>query len=267
MLFRSDESTSLYYGARQTYIDGLNDILHKPILTMQQEWQRSFMWTDHAGVKYRSEEEWEYVNGEAVPAADKTPGTRDEKNGGMSVVQFCDRINARIAERREKLKQMSPDTPMPSEANAFLTREEVLAVRLYSGPAYQPVNRFLREIGNLAGGFRRLVATHPAATFTATVAHLCRAIRKLSAITLPEEASSPLYRGVRGELPDSFWVRGELGMVCATDTAFMSTSCTTKSMSSSTSSCRTPSAVAHDRNASRNACAPSALDLFPTPTR
>ena len=28
-----------------------------------------------------------------------------------------------------------------------------------------------------------------------------------------------------GELPDSFWVRGELGMVCATDTAFMSTSC------------------------------------------
>jgi hypothetical protein len=26
-----DESTSLYYGARQTYIDGLNDILHKPI--------------------------------------------------------------------------------------------------------------------------------------------------------------------------------------------------------------------------------------------
>ena len=49
--------------------------------------------------------------------------------------------------------------------------------------------------------------------------------------------------------------------------SFMSTSCTTKSMSSSTSSCRTPSAVAHDRNASRNACAPSALDLFPTPTR
>ena len=45
-----------------------------------------------------------------------------------------------------------------------------------------------------------MLATHPEATYTATVSHLCRAIRKLSAITLPEEASSPLYRGVRGEL-------------------------------------------------------------------
>ena len=61
-----------------------------------------------------------------------------------------------------------------------------------------------------------MLATHPEATYTATVSHLCRAIRKLSAITLPEEAELPLYRGVRGELPDSFWVRGELGMVCAT---------------------------------------------------
>ena len=68
-----------------------------------------------------------------------------------------------------------------------------------------------------------MLATHPEATYAATVSHLCRAIRKLSAITLPAEAELPLYRGVRGELPDSFWVRGELGLICATDTAFMST--------------------------------------------
>ena len=35
---------------------------------------------------------------------------------------------------------------------------------------------------------------------------------------------APLYRGVRGELPNSFWVADEQGLVCATDTAFMSTS-------------------------------------------
>jgi len=34
----------------------------------------------------------------------------------------------------------------------------------------------------------------------------------------------PLYRGIRGELPRAFWLPDEQGMVCATDTAFMSTS-------------------------------------------
>ena len=42
---------------------------------------------------------------------------------------------------------------MPA-AHAFLTMEEVLSVRLFTGPAYQPINDFLR--GNfptpLAGG-------------------------------------------------------------------------------------------------------------------
>ena len=33
-----------------------------------------------------------------------------------------------------------------------------------------------------------------------------------------------LYRGVRGELPRGFWLKDSLNMVCATDTAFMSTS-------------------------------------------
>ena len=89
--------------------------------------------------------------------------------------------------------------------------------------------RMLREVVqtaflNWAAKSAVVDASAHARRFTATVGHLCRAIRKLSAITLPEEADKPLYRGVRGELPYSFWVRGELGMVCATDTAFMSTS-------------------------------------------
>ena len=54
--------------------------------------------------------------------------------------------------------------------------------------------------------------------------HLCSAIRKLAAVTTPDEATEPLYRGIRGELPRSFWVRDENGMVTATDRAFMSTS-------------------------------------------
>ena len=61
-------------------------------------------------------------------------------------------------------------------------------------------------------------------TFSATVGALCSAIRKLAAVTFPGETKQPLYRGVRGELPKSFWVSDKQGMVCAVDMAFMSTS-------------------------------------------
>jgi len=110
------------------------------------------------------------------------------------------------------------------EAHAFLTRDEVLAVRLYSGPSYQPINNFLRQVANLSDEYRAGVAQSPTLTYAATVGHLCRAIRKLSAVVSTEDAEMPLYRGVRGELPNSFWSLGELNDVCATDTAFMSTS-------------------------------------------
>ena len=33
----------------------------------------------------------------------------------------------------------------------------------------------------------------------------------------------PLYRGVRGKLPESFWVRDEQDMICCVDLGFMST--------------------------------------------
>ena len=40
----------------------------------------------------------------------------------------------------------------------------------------------------------------------------------------PEEAEEPLWRGVRGVLPNTFWVPDEQGIVCAVDMGFMSTS-------------------------------------------
>ena len=53
--------------------------------------------------------------------------------------QFGLRANIYIALRRVRgLKSL------PLNA-AYLTREEVFAVRLYSGPAYQPINDFLQK--------------------------------------------------------------------------------------------------------------------------
>ena len=100
----------------------------------------------------------------------------------------------------------------------------MLAVRLYSGPAFQPINTFLRQIAGLSGVYRAELAQNPKLTFAATVGHLCRAIRKLAAVATPEEAEMPLWRGVRGELDRAFWVPDSQGMVTAVDMAFMSTS-------------------------------------------
>ena len=70
---------------------------------------------------------------------------------------------------------------------ALLTKEEVLAVRLYSGPAYQPINEFLRQIFKVKGDFRTELVRSPSLTFTATVNHICHAIRKLADVNTEEE--------------------------------------------------------------------------------
>ena len=103
-------------------------------------------------------------------------------------------------------------------------RDRVLAVRLYSGPGYQPVNEFLRQVARLSGDYRRELVQHPGLTLGATVLHLVSAIRKLSAVATDEEARAPLWRGVRGTLPVDFWQPDATGIVCAVDMAFMSTS-------------------------------------------
>merc|ERR1712086_1179558 len=49
-------------------------------------------------------------------------------------------------------------------------------------------------------------------------------IRKLADLNTKEELSKPLYRAVRGTLPNSFWASDDHNLVSAVDTAFMSTS-------------------------------------------
>ena len=93
------------------------------------------------------------------------------------------------------------------EPDSLLTRDEVLAIRLYSGPAFQPINEFLREVAKLTAYFRERVSHDPGLTFCATVQHIINAIRKLAAVATEEESQTRLWRGVRGELPNNFWVR------------------------------------------------------------
>lgn len=127
-------------------------------------------------------------------ATSATPGTRDANNEGKTPDQFLEEANELIRKRRQALSQTDKGRLLP-EKYAYLTMEEVLAVRMYSGPAYQPINTFLRSIGQLRGDHRMRLAQDPESTFAATTAELCKAIRKLAAIVSPAKAMQPLARG------------------------------------------------------------------------
>lgn len=189
------------------------------VLSMGHEFNRDICWRDHKGVEYSLRKEWAYVNGPAVTLSSCTPGTRDDGNAGKTPQIFCQEINDWITLKREGFGLAK----LP-ETFAFLSLEEVLSIRLYSGPAYQPINDFLRQIARVSGSHRLALIQDLNHTYAATVGHLVSAIRKLAAVASPAEASRTLYRGVRGELPRGFWLKDSAGMVCATDTAFMSTS-------------------------------------------
>jgi len=210
---------TLRYDNSEAFANGLDDLISCPLLRMEDEFHRDLQWTDWKGVSYSAREEWAYVTGVARRTPGCSMGVRDEEHDGLRHEDFEARARHFVEERRAR----GCGLRLPL-AHAFLSRDEVLAVRLYTGPAYQPINTFLRQIAALTGAHRREMARHPGLTFAATVGHLCRAVRKLAAVATDEEARRPLWRNVRGELPRSFWTPDEQGLVCATDLAFFSTS-------------------------------------------
>ena len=168
--------------------------------------------------------------GKAVALTDGVGRLRDEGNHGKTLHTFRKEVNAYILKER-RTQEGTADTAAGhksmdgvADSHAFLSLDEVAAVRLYTGPSYQPINGFLRQLSNVTGDFRKAIVMHPHLTFAATVGHLCDAVRKLAACTTDEEFELPLYRAVRGELPNTFWTPDMHGHICATDTAFMSTS-------------------------------------------
>jgi hypothetical protein len=107
-----------------------------------------------------------------------------------------------------------------TELGSPLVLNEVIAVRLYTGPYYSPINTFLHELGKVGDGYRRKIACNPRLTYAATVGWICSALRKLAKIT----GSSALFRGMKGELPAHFFEPDAQGLVCVTEYGMMSTS-------------------------------------------
>jgi hypothetical protein len=234
--------TPLTYLDRRAYIRGTEELTHGLKHSMEHEWTRlTTRWTDYKGVEYSGQAVWDYVNGKAYEA-DCTPGRRDVGNAGMMPSDFRERINSHIRSRIN---------PKP-QARQLLTLDETLAVRLYTGPAFDPINWWLREVSCLpeepppwfaivasgvvplgswtsersnmsAADARRSAALDASTSFGATCGHLISAIRKIAAANTEEENARTLFRCARGALRGSFWIPDSQDMVCATDAAFMST--------------------------------------------
>ena len=190
---------------------------------------------------------------EANPAAANARRRKSVVGGSSSSLGNGDKAEGSPSEGKskrrsasEKSKRRSTMTLLVEGAEKYLTKEEVIAVRLYTGPGYAPINGWLREVANLpaepkdgitrwgawseershmdADKARRHAAMDRQSSFGATVGHLVTAVRKIAAANTTAENERTLYRGLEGSLPGRFWLPDDLGIVCVTDTAFMSTS-------------------------------------------
>ena len=83
----------LSYGTRTTFVSGLEDVMQLQTLSLEDEWNRDYSWSDWRGASYTYRGEWSYVIGNAVRKEGCTPGTRDDANHGKSVEQFVSEVN------------------------------------------------------------------------------------------------------------------------------------------------------------------------------
>jgi hypothetical protein len=249
--FASDHSI-LSYGHAADMVRGEDDIIGSLVLTMEQEWRRNEKWADWKGIAYSAWEEWEYVQGKALGSEKRGSGVGEHDYGheGWTLKRFKQEANNYVEDQADSL-QLDPDEYQ------LLTLDEVIALRLYTGPGYTPVNKFLREVSKVSPDWRGKLSRMHLLSYSSTVRHLTRAIRKLvrvrkldlpsnpsgpkSASTVEEDGSATVeedgsadkrrrdkpntvYRAVRGELGEAFWLTDDFGAVTALDFAFMSAS-------------------------------------------
>jgi hypothetical protein len=251
------DRTFLQYGSTADSVRGLHDIVHNTVFTMEEEFLRDDIWKDHAGRERSAREEWLYVTeGEAVESLGDTRRGKDDEgrdigHSGWSLADFVRETNAyvdtalaAITDPQQQLpssnfasnqRLRAATTAVPYHdrrasstrdvplAPPHLAREEVIAIRLYTGPAYQPINTFMREVAKIGVTWRKVLARYYTLTYAATAAHLCSGLRKL--VTVNDDSKiCNLFRGVRGELPEAFWFRDAMEFISAVDFGFMSTS-------------------------------------------
>lgn len=213
----------LKYGTRHDYIDGLDHLYNCTPLTMEQEWCRDDKWLDWKGTEHSSLEEWSYVTS-PVPSESQlliggaTPHTgrvgRDAGHEGWAPEKFLQIANDHI-----KTRMLEMELPVPADEH-LLTLEDVLAARMYSGPAYAVLNPFLRLLADLDRRTSGLLASYYQCTYAATLKHLVAYIQKMARVA----PLQTLFRAVPGRMPAGWFNGDEKGLFCATEFAITSAS-------------------------------------------
>ena len=67
---------TLHYSQRDAYVRGLDDILSRPVLTLEQEFRRDKEWEDWKSKRHNLRDEWKYVNGAAYESDGTLAGAR-----------------------------------------------------------------------------------------------------------------------------------------------------------------------------------------------
>jgi hypothetical protein len=205
----------LSYGNTRDAVRGMEDITSSPAMTIEQEFARNDKWKDWQGQEFSAWGEWAYVINPLVQTSGGSGhGARDPRRPGWTIEQFVERANEYIRKQAQTLCLDEHEIPV-------LTLPEVIAIRLYTGPAYQPLNSFLREVAKVGPAWRKKLSQMHQLTYSSTVLHLANGLRKLVRMNTK---FVNVYRGIRGELPEAFWLKDDFGDVTATDFAFMSTS-------------------------------------------
>jgi len=148
---------------------------------------------------------------------------RSETKSGLLYLALCQRVHARFEaigwkkSELARLIEMERDRLRP----ARLTREELIAVRLYTGPPFMKFNTVLRMSG---GSLPAAMTAHLRGNKYVTSIHTCvSGMIKLSTVScIP--GGRVVYRGMTGmRLPKKFWVANQWRARGGVEFGFLST--------------------------------------------
>jgi hypothetical protein len=134
---------------------------------------------------------------------------------GKWLVDNCDRAGIAMCE-----DFMQHDMTL----KAGLMLEEVIALRLYTGPAFQKCNTHLRGLSEATRGGGAPPRAKKERHYTTTIHAIASALQKVARVTMLPDGGK-VYRGMSGVLlPEKFQVADEYGCRGGVELGFLSTS-------------------------------------------